>query len=139
MERVTVGATLETSFENEYVTVRIDRPARLVLIDRKNTPFQQLTDFVATVDDILAAVTEAGARQYGLLYDTRHGPPPGGEAYMKAFTRMAEELASRFERIAAVVTDVETLEAVRGFAPASVDFFIQPAAARAALEHMAKH
>lgn len=132
-------STEEPSFENEYVTVRFDRAAELVLIDRKNTPFQLLQDFVATVDDILAAVTRAGAQDYGLLYDTRQGPPPGGGAYMKAFTRMAEELASRFQRVAAVVTDVETLEAVRGFAPTSVEFFTKPAAARAALEHMAKH
>jgi len=132
------GATVETPFENEYVTVRIDRPGRLVLIDRKSAPFQALQDFVATADEILTAVTNAGAGDYGLLYDTRQGPAPGGGAYMKAFTRMAEELKARFQRVAAVVADVETLEAVRGFAPTGVDFFTQPAAARRALEHMAK-
>jgi len=131
------GAQL-TLLENDYVTVRVDRSEELVLIDRKSLPFQVLQDFVATVDDILAAITKAGATEYGLLYDTRQGPPPGGGAYMKAFTRMAEELATRFRRVAAVVADSETLESVRMYAPSSVQFFINPTAARAALGQMAR-
>ena len=130
---------METLVENEYVTVRIDRENRLILIDRKKLPFQALQDFVATADEILSAVTQVGGQEFGLLYDTREGPPPGGNAYMKAFARMAEELASRFRHVAAVVSDAETLEIVRGFAPTGVDFFTEPAAARAALAHMAKH
>jgi hypothetical protein len=131
-------ATLETVFENDYVLVQADREEHLVLVDRKSQPFQVLQDFVATVDDILTAVTRAGALEYGLLYDTRRGPPPGGKTYMKAFTRMAEELSSRFRRVAAVVADEDTLEAVRVYAPSRVQFFINPAAARTALDHMAR-
>jgi hypothetical protein len=57
---------------------------------------------------------------------------------MKAFTRMAEELATRFRRVAAIVADSETLEAVRIYAPSSVQFFINEAAARSALDQMAR-
>jgi len=130
-------AKLETIAHNEYVTVRIDRENSLILIERKSLPFLALQDFVATADNILSAVTAAGGREFGLLYDTRKGPAPGGNAYMKAFTRMAEELVARFRHVAAVVSDQETLELVRPFAPTGVDFFTDPAAARTALAHMA--
>lgn len=129
---------METLFENEYVTVEADRKEHLVLVNRKNQPFQVLQDFVATADEILSAVAAKDASDYGLLYDTRRGPPPGGKAYMKAFTRMAEELSSRFRRVAAVVADDETLEAVRSYAPSRVQFFINDAAARRALDQMAR-
>jgi len=131
-------AAFEAVFENDYVLVQADHHERLVLVDRKPQPFQALQDFVATVDDILAAVTRANALDYGLLYDTRQGPPPGGKTYMKAFTRMAEELSSRFRRVAAVVADADTLEAVRVYAPSRVQFFVNPTAARTALHHMAR-
>lgn len=129
---------MDLLFENDYVTVEADRRARLVLIGRKSLPFQVLQDFVATVDAILAAIARAGANDFGLLYDTRQGPPPGGKTYMKAFTRMAEELATRFRRVAAIVADSETLEAVRVYAPSGVQFFINEAAARSALDQMAR-
>jgi len=124
--------------DSDYVTVRVERQRELVLVERKDVPFHILQDFVATADEILSVVQKANATDYGLLYDTRHGPAPGGTTYMKAFTRMAEELALRFRRVAAVVATSETLEEVRKYAPSKVQFFINPTAARAALDQMAR-
>lgn len=129
---------METLFENEYVTLRLDRDVALVLVGRKPLPFQVLQDFVAIVDAILTATSRADAANFGLLYDSRQGPPPGGKTYMKASSRMAEELATRFRHVAAIVADSETLEAVRAYAPSAVQFFINEAAARSALAQMAR-
>ncbi len=124
--------------ENDYFTVVLSADQKVIEIRRSVVPFRALPHFVAALDEVLHAIGDLPTSEYCLLYDARHSPRPGGNTYMKAFSRMAQELTSRFGPVVVIARDKEMMLQARQYHLPKVHIFTNEGAARKVLGELAE-
>lgn len=124
---------MQTAFSDQFFTVVIHDDAKRIEVVRSDMPFKEMPDLLKTVDSLIHAIEDGGARTYALLIDSRLAPAAKEGKHKDIFFMVARNLTARFARVAVVLQDSNSIESAKKNAREEVEFFCSLEDARAHL------